>query len=1008
MENIYKRILEVEEKNVELEYPVTQHYEILHERLSNEIKEGHISLKDIEKYVQKPVSKGANNSPDYNEDGDPLINQEFEIEPKNFDLASVQDMGWITEERKNEILKHPFYNDVVIRNNKNLNSLPKSVSNEIQAHSFHILGRCNDPKNWEVSKVENLNISEEWKLTNDKSKYYKNKQGLVYGMVQSGKTASMLALIGQAAVAGYKLFIVLTGGSNTSLAKQTIKRVSEGFKIRAGHHKDLPFTSIVDLGEDYLEKSRKKSAEDLWQPIEEKETCVICIMKETNHLKKLLDDLKELKEYCKNDYKDVSYDDIPTLIIDDEADSYSQNNNKPDEKEFSKTNKLLNDIRKIIPKNTYVAYTATPQRCIAADPNNLIGYPNDFLWLLDPNRHKEGDNKGETTSYLGNEEFFRIYNRPENRIIRILDDKTWPFYKKNKKGKSEGIYRSNGEVVKAKLTEAEQKRLDELLSAIDEGKHEEVEDFTWAIAEFLYTCGLRWYRFYKNEKAKNPKLELPTSKEIQGKLNEKGYPYHSMMIHLSRINEIQHHIVKMIEKLLDFVKDEFYKTKKREWESEYGLFERIRRHQNDKTKILREKEEDIEFDDLVYFIEHAIKIAQKTNNGKKIYTINSTEGETLNYSSRDYSKNTKKAAIIVGGNILSRGLTIENLSVSVFARCSVMSLADTNLQMCRWYGHKKMDIDLISIHMQSHAVNLFERIAQCDKHLRQQFQLAITEGTSPECLLLELLNDPLFKVTNPRTNPNLKKIKGTSFAGRVKDLLEPATHSNYLENHLILEKFINKLEKGKLMNERAIVYKDVNATHFLKFLEDFKVKDDNSIYLKISEYIKFLKDWKKEREQFGDLPKINLAVFKDQKECFRTRRLKYPTNLKPEEIKKHVRENYMISRLRGGKQTNENSYYAGDTVVDIDKKFHKQLKKNYKRRKTDGILVMVYKLDPNMIDKDQNLKFEKGEKGYLNPKKPIIALSIATPNEGPMYSVYINDKMKEKVERCKQTETTEE
>ena len=71
-------------------------------------------------------------------------------------------------------------------------------------------------------------------------------------------------------------------------------------------------------------------------------------------------------------------------------------------------------------------------------------------------------------------------------------------------------------------------------------------------------------------------------------------------------------------------------------------------------------------DELQHFIEKAFKITQKPIKeiASFIYTLNSKdEGSTLRYSGNK-DNICKKAAIIIGGNILSRGLTIENLSVT--------------------------------------------------------------------------------------------------------------------------------------------------------------------------------------------------------------------------------------------------------------------------------------------------------------------------------------------------------
>ena len=59
---------------------------------------------------------------------------------------------------------------------------------------------------------------------------------------------------------------------------------------------------------------------------------------------------------------------------------------------------------------------------------------------------------------------------------------------------------------------------------------------------------------------------------------------------------------------------------------------------------------------------------------------NSRSKERLDYSG------DRVVAIAVGGNTLSRGLTLEGLIVSFFVRAA--SAYDTLLQMGRWFGYR--------------------------------------------------------------------------------------------------------------------------------------------------------------------------------------------------------------------------------------------------------------------------------------------------------------------------------
>ena len=67
----------------------------------------------------------------------------------------------------------------------------------------HSLERCNNPSNW--------------------GDVIDNKRGLVFGMVQSGKTANIVTLMAAAHRVGYRLFIVFTGDKNSFKTTNSIE-----------------------------------------------------------------------------------------------------------------------------------------------------------------------------------------------------------------------------------------------------------------------------------------------------------------------------------------------------------------------------------------------------------------------------------------------------------------------------------------------------------------------------------------------------------------------------------------------------------------------------------------------------------------------------------------------------------------------------------------------------------------------------------------------------------------
>lgn len=86
-------------------------------------------------------------------------------------------------------------------------------------------------------------------------------------------------------------------------------------------------------------------------------------------------------------------------------------------------------------------------------------------------------------------------------------------------------------------------------------------------------------------------------------------------------------------------------------------------------------------------------------------------GDTLDYGNNDYP-----FLICVGGDIISRGLTIEGLTTSYYLRDS--SNYDSLLQMGRWFGYRKGYDDLIRLYTTSDIYSKFKFLVEVNSQLR--------------------------------------------------------------------------------------------------------------------------------------------------------------------------------------------------------------------------------------------------------------------------------------------------
>ncbi|GID28931.1 Z1 domain-containing protein [Paractinoplanes brasiliensis] len=106
-----------------------------------------------------------------------------------------------------------------------------------------------------------------------------------------------------------------------------------------------------------------------------------------------------------------------------------------------------------------------------------------------------------------------------------------------------------------------------------------------------------------------------------------------------------------------------------------------------------------------------------------------------------------KPVIAVGGNTLSRGLTLEGLVVSVFVRSS--DVYDTLLQMGRWFGYRPGYTDLPRIYMPAEMRRWFAHLATVEAEMRIEIDRLLEEHKTPMELAVRIRCHPKMRVTAP-------------------------------------------------------------------------------------------------------------------------------------------------------------------------------------------------------------------------------------------------------------------
>lgn len=111
--------------------------------------------------------------------------------------------------------------------------------------------------------------------------------------------------------------------------------------------------------------------------------------------------------------------------------------------------------------------------------------------------------------------------------------------------------------------------------------------------------------------------------------------------------------------------------------------------------------------------------------GAKVVEVNSRVND-LDYSAAGERGLT---VIAVGGFSLSRGLTLEGLTVSYFLRNSMMY--DTLMQMGRWFGYRGNYEDLCRIWMPPQAIGWYAHIAEATEELHEELRRMQRDKATP-------------------------------------------------------------------------------------------------------------------------------------------------------------------------------------------------------------------------------------------------------------------------------------
>lgn len=597
------------------------------------------------------------------------------------------------QEVTQESSTHPVIMTENVRQRDWWDSLKKSKTKSMGYVERYFL-YLSDKPGWSEMSIKDLDMSTDEVmnvLANPQIEKADERRGLVYGDVQSGKTAHYIALINKAYAAGYKIIIVLTGMHN-SLRSQTQSRVDEevlGYEtsnedsyelqamqniIGVGHvisNETLrPLQSITNR-DDKGDCSKSRMSGSFMPPF------VIITKKVKSVLSNIISSLSKNTIAKAINGKKIIPASFPALIIDDEADQASVNVNDMDKTDDPSTiNGLIRKLLNLFECKSYVGYTATPFANIFIPHrtcDDIYGkdlFPKDFIAKTP-----------RPELYVGAREFFGLSEEeitPMPLMRMIADGKSF-------------------------LSQGTKK---------DDYVGELPNELKNAIKFFFISTAIR---------------------NLRGQRNKPN----TMLVHIVRFVDQQKILKKKIEK---YVHEEIFNF------VSYGDVE-IRKAFEDlyvsdfvpTTKAIKigfsrysKGCDEIGFDSIW---EEIIRLA--SSNELKIWAINGKSDDSLIY--KNY-KDQPFNVIAIGGDKLSRGLTLEGLTISYFTRAA--SAMDTLLQMGRWFGYRPGYLDVCRIFTTSDLFKKFKIISYSIANLSAQFDDMNTLKSDPEHFGLKVATNP--------------------------------------------------------------------------------------------------------------------------------------------------------------------------------------------------------------------------------------------------------------------------
>jgi hypothetical protein len=644
----------------------------------------------------------------------------------------------------------------------------------------------------EIDSLDQITDNILFKLHNPKFEDSSHSdKGLVVGYVQSGKTANYTALIAKGLDSGFRIVIVLAGIHN-SLRRQTQLRLNR--ELGVGDKTIAPDKQIVSMTRDDLKNGDFQDGTLSSDLLLGSSNFLFVTKKNAHVLKRLNSWLGERKIHT------------PVLIIDDEADQASINTggNRSD-LEHQEILESMSD-------------SVDQSRKDDLDPSVINSQIRKLLSKFTRTSYVAYTATPYANVFIQHDGFDRIVGAdlfPRNFIVSLPKPKSYmgpeEFFGEFVTGSSTDTSHTMQLVFDSEVLE-----LEDLVSSSINPHFNSVSELVpdgLKRAVFDFVIGTSLSRIDSGQKGPS-----------------------SCLIHASHLAAKQNSLGEILKKFLAELRVQWRydsETAMPEWQERYAIFCQEAQIDSNQFPFARVCEE--------------INLLFTRGQGIPVLVLNTTSQDEL-----DYEIEPNLVAIVVGGNKLSRGLTLEGLITSYFVRTVREVKADTLTQMGRFFGYRRSVLPFTRLYTTEKLRCDFRDISLVEDHLRKEIFHLQRLGKTPIEFAIRVMALGHMHPTAKNKMKTARKI-GDSYSG---DLLQITTFPSANELIEVNQEKISPLswniditksllkdisQAGHVYREKGAVrgWLDVPGALVLDFMRNF-VSDSQATRFKctsISNYI---------------------------------------------------------------------------------------------------------------------------------------------------------------------------